>query len=62
MANELRARLIAALRAFEYRLGGAWQADCKDGISDKRLKEEWAKADAGRAALIALIEEATPEV
>jgi hypothetical protein len=45
----------AALLKYERLLAHSWQADCREGISDKRLRETWAASDAARVDLIRII-------
>jgi hypothetical protein len=47
----------AALIKYERLLAHAWQADCRDGGSDKRLREVWAASDAAGADLIRIIKD-----
>ena len=47
----------AALLKYERLLAHSWQADSRDGISDKRLREVWAASDEARVELVRIVKD-----
>jgi hypothetical protein len=44
-----------AFRKFESALGNAWVTDCREGVSDKRLREVWDASNKARSELVVLL-------
>ena len=41
--------------AYERTLARAWQLDCREGVSDRKLREAWDESNQARAAFLEAI-------